>query len=245
MVDGRVLWHDVGQPFPLFHMRRTFFPTLFPTDLVGPSAAGAMLLFAAGGASAANHTRVVPFEVRCIVTDRENRPLEGVEVRLGLRSGPAGREIGGGAVFRTDAQGKHVTQLSGELTRGAVKRPTNFVDSLFSRKETTDDLQLAAELEYFGTRLLYVIKLHRFREERAVLHYRFSVYTRDERGNFTREVTQDKDGGWRFPGFGGLVLSDPGYRLAGGMFYPDEADPAGQRWILECRLMRSPDPVRR
>jgi hypothetical protein len=229
----------------VFHLRRTFLPTLFPTDLVSPSAAGAMLLFAAGGASAtANDTRVVPFEVRCIVTDRENRPLEGVEVRLVLGAGPAVHEAGRGVVFRTDSQGKHVTQLSGELAPGAMKRPTNFVDSLFSRKEATDDLQLAAELEYFGTRFLYVIRLHRFREEHAVLYGRFSVYTPDERGNFTREVTQDKDGGWRFPGFGGLVLSDPGYRLAGGMFFPDEADSTGRRWVLECRFMRSPDPVR-
>lgn len=230
----------------VFHLRRTFLPTLFPTDLMSPSAAGAMLLFAAGGASAAtNDTRVVPFEVRCIVTDHENRPLEGVEVRLLLGSGPAAHEAGRGVVFRTDSQGNHVTQLSGELTPGAMKRPTNFVDSLFSRKEATDDLQLAAELEYCGRRLLYVIRLHRFRAESAVLYGRFSVYTPDERGNFTREVTQDKDDGWRFPDFGGLVLSDPGYRLAGGMYYPDEADPNGRRWILECRFMRSADPVKR
>lgn len=227
-------------------MRHLFLPTLFSTDLMRPSAAGAVILFAAGGASAAaNDIRVVPFEVRCIVTDRDNRPLEGVDVRLMLDSGPVVHEAGRGVVFRTDPEGKHVARLSGALTPGAMKRPTNFMDSLFSRKEATDDLQLAAELEYLGTRLLYVIQLHRFREEPAVLYYGFSVYAQDERGNFTREVKQDKDGGWRFPGLGGLVCSDPGYRLAGGLFYPDEADPAGERWIFECRLMRSPEPVRR
>jgi hypothetical protein len=204
------------------------------------------MLFAAGGASAAaNHARIVPFEVRCIVTDRDNRPLENVGVRLMLDSGDIVHEAGRGIVFRTDSEGKHVARLSGALTPGAMKRPTNFVDSLFSRKEATDDLQLAAELEYLGTRLLYVIQLHRFREESAVLYYGFSVFTLDEKGNFTREVVPDKDGGWRFPNLGGLVVSDPGYRLAGGLFYPDEADPTGQRWIFDCRLMRSPDSVRR
>jgi hypothetical protein len=231
---------------PLLRMRLLFFPTLFPTDFMSPSAAGAVILFAAGGASAAvDDTRVVPFEVRCIVTDRENRPLEGVDVRLMLDAGPTVHEAGRGIVFRTDPEGKHVARLSGALTPGAMKRPTNFMDSLFSRKEATDDLQLAAELEYVGTRLLYVIQLHRFREERAVLYTGFSVYTQDERGNFTQEVKQDKDGGWRFPSLGGLVCSDAGYRLAGGLFYPDEADPTGQRWVIECRLMRSPAPVRR
>src|SRR5688572_394586 len=226
-------------------MRPIFLPTFSPADLVSPSAAGAILLFAASGATAsAEAPRVVPFEVRCIVTDTDNRPLEQVAVRLSLDSGPAVHEAGHGVAFRTDPAGKHVLQMPGELTTGTVKRPTNWVDSLFSRKEATDDLQLTAQLEYLGMPMLYTIRIHRFREERGVLYTRFSVYTQDERGNFTREVKQDKDGGWRFPGIGGLVASDPGWRLAGGMFYPDETDSNG-RWIFECRLMRSPEPVRR
>jgi hypothetical protein len=241
VLSGRIM----GNASPP-RMRHLLLPTLFSTEFMYPSTAGAIFLFAAGGASALpNNTRALPFEVRCFMTDHENRPLEDVEVRLVLSSGSTAHEAGRGLVFRTDPKGKHIAQMQGELTPGALKRPTNFLDSLFSRKEATDDLQLAAELEYLGTRFLYVIRLHRFREESAVLYGRFVVFTTDARGNFTREVTQDKEGGWRFPSLGGLVLSDPGYRLAGGMFYPDESDPAGQRWILECRWMRSPEPVRR
>ena len=225
-------------------MRRNFLPIFSPADWVKPSAAGAILLFAAGGAAAAGDApRVVPFEVRCIVTDSDNRPLEQVAVRLSLDSGPAIFDAGHGIAFRTDAQGKQVLQMPGKLTPNKVKRPTNWVDSLFSGKEATEDLQLTAQLEYLGTPMLYTIRLHRFPQYREVFHLGFSVYTRDERGNFTREVKQDKDGGWRFPGLNGLVASDPGWRLGNGLFYPDEAD--SSRWILECRLMRSPEPVRR
>lgn len=230
---------------PLLRMRHHFFPTLFLSDFMNPSAAGAMLLFAAGGASAATGSASgVPFEVRCLVTNRENVPLPGIDLRLMLGSDHTVHEPGRGVVVRTDSQGKHVAQLPGELTPGAIKRPTNFMDSLFSRKEPTDELLLGVELEHLGTRMLYVTTLRRFRADGTVLHGELAIYMRDDRGNFTRAVPRDQNGDWRFPHLGGLVVNDPGFRLAGGLFYPDGSDPAG-RWILECQIMRSPEPVRR
>jgi hypothetical protein len=227
-------------------MHHHLFPPLFLPDFMSPSAAGAMLLFAAGGVAASTETSgSVTFEVRCLVTDRENMPLPNIDLRLVLDSGTAVHEGERSTAVRTDPQGKQEVRLPGVLTPGAIKRPTNFVDSLFSRKEPTDELQLGVEWEYLGIRMLYVTTLRRFRSDGTVLHGELAVFTRDERGNFAQAVPRDQNGNWRFPQLGSLVVNDPGFRLAGGLFYPDGDDPLGRRWILKCQLVRSPEPVQK
>jgi hypothetical protein len=42
---------------------------------------------------------------------------------------------------------------------------------------------------------------------------------------------------------GELALTSLGHEIADFLFFPDESDVAGKRWILNCQFKRSPDPV--
>jgi len=190
-------------------------------------------------ASAANHQ--VPFEVRCTITDRDHAPVENLEVRLSLD----GELAAGRGAMQTDAKGMCDALMTGAIASGVVKRPTNFVDSLFSRAEATDDVRLMAELSSFGGRLLYVLEVHRFRADGALLYTDFRVFAPDKRGHYVSELKRDRYGIWQAFNLGDGSVAYPSYRVAGCEFSPDEDDPSGQRWILNCQFERLPEPVRR
>ena len=195
--------------------------------------------------SRAANSADVPFEVRFFLTDLNNQPIVNAGVRLVLGVESGWQSAGRGTVFKTDADGKYLAKMSSSLRLGSRKRATNFLDSLLAGKETTDEMQLAAEFSYAGHQWLYVTELHRFKKDGTVVLGEVSVFCRDAAGNFTREATRSKDGGWLMADLGGLALTSPGHEIAGFLFYPDENDPAHRQWILDCQFKRSPEPVMR
>lgn len=184
------------------------------------------------------------FGVTFKLTDLDLRPIPAASVRLVL-----GRERGwqaaeAGRRFVTAANGEQRVQMAAVLEPDAIKRPTNFLDGLFSRAEPADYLQVAAELEYVGHRWLYVADLHRFRRDGLMAFSGFSVYTRGPKGNYT-EKAQVSEQGWLMRDLGGLMLSDPGHDLWDFALQPDTSDPERPRWDLTIGFKRAAEPVRR
>ncbi len=98
-------------------------------------------------------------------------------------------------------------------------------------------------MEYADFRWLYVVDAVRFPNSDVMLDD-FSVYTRDERGQFTRKARNDGTD-WIMADLGRLVLTGPGYQPWNYMLQPDSSDPARRHWSLQVSFKRSPPPVRR
>ena len=186
----------------------------------------------------------VPLSVRFKLTDPDYTPIAGANVRLVLGAEPGWQNATAGQRFVTDTDGMHHLQERVILDSSSLKRPTNFVDSLFSRAEPTDHLQIAAELEFAGHRWLYVADLHRFRRDGDLLLTGTAVYSADAGGAFTRKA-KVTDAGWRMADMDGAVLTTPGHKAWESRLQPDATDAALKRWTLEIGFMRSPEPVRR
>ena len=195
-------------------------------------------------------TPVLPSEAQPVLldatftlTDLDYKPLAGVPVRLVFGSEPDWQGPAAGRRFVTDAAGSHRMSAPVVLDTLWRKAPTNFASSLLSAAQRTDHLMVAAELDYMTFRWLYVVDMARFASGDVMLD-RFSVYTPDSHGRFTRRAKQDASG-WTMADLGGLVLTVPGHEPWEHMLEPDPADPAGKRWRLKIAFKRSPAPVRR
>jgi hypothetical protein len=178
------------------------------------------------------------------LTDLDYKPLVGAPARIVFGSDSQWQKAPSGYRFVTDARGEHRFAADVRLDKGLRKIPTNFVDSLLSRPQTTDHLMVAAELEYMTYRWLYAIDVYRFPGSSDVLLDDASIYSRDAEGDFTRKAEQDKDG-WRIADLEGMVLTTPGHQPWDFMLQPDPSDATGKRWTLELAFKRSPPPVRR
>jgi hypothetical protein len=186
----------------------------------------------------------VELAVRFKLTDPDYKPIGGADVRLVLGAESGWQNAAAGKRFITDPNGVHHFQERVILEQSSRKRPTNFVDSLFSRAEPTDHLQVAAELEFAGHRWLYVVDIHRFKRDGDLLLAGLDVYAADASGGFTRKA-KATDAGWTMADMGGLVLTDPGHKAWEFRLQPDATDSTQKRWTLEIGFMRSPEPVRR
>jgi hypothetical protein len=182
---------------------------------------------------------LVTLDVRFRLTDLDYKPIPRQDVRIVL--GPSGdwQAAAAGQRFTTDGSGEHRYRTHTALEKVSRKRPTNFVDSLLSRPQPADHLQLGAELEYLGHRWLYVTHAYRFADG-DVLQDGFAIYTRDAQGRFTHKADAS-DTGWRIADLGGLVLTAPGHEVWNLMLKPDERDP--MHWTLDVAFKRAPPPV--
>jgi len=185
----------------------------------------------------------VTLDVHFKLTDLEYQPLPGVSVRLVFGTEPGWQNPDAGDRFVTDSNGEHSYGATAMIDQRLRKMPTNFIRSLFSRKQTTDHLAVAAELEFLTYHWLYAFDLYRF-PGGDVLFDGLSVYTPDALGRFTNRATHDESG-WRMTGLSGLVLTTPGHEPWNFMLQPDPTDPTHKKWDLQIAVKRSPAPVRR
>jgi hypothetical protein len=200
-------------------------------------------LFSASAAAGSNGPATL--EIDFLLTDLERRPIPGASVRLVFGAQPGWQSALAGHRFTTDAKGGHTFAAPVAIEARAIRWPTNFVSSLFRRAEPADFLQLGAELDYAGHRWLYVIDVHRFRSDGTVMRSGFSVFTRNARGDFT-EKANVTDVGWAMADMNGLVLAEPGHRIADLTLLPVEGDEGtSPRWRLTVSFTRSPVPMSR
>ena len=192
-----------------------------------------MLFFAATAAA-----QSVPVDVSFKLTDLDYKPLANVPVRIVFSSDAGWRNANAGRRIVTDAKGEAHFTANVAIDKRLRKVPTNFVDSLLSHPKQTDHLLVAAEMEYMSFHWLYVVEVARFEGGDTMLD-NFAVYTRDQQGNFTREIPSDAKG-FLPPELGGLALSGPGYQPFDFLLDRDQ-----NRWKLRLAFKKSPPPVRR
>ncbi len=194
-------------------------------------------------AAASAQSMPAVLDVSLKLTDLDYKPLPGVPVRVVFGSESTWQQPGAGHRIVTDAKGEAHFSARVDLEEKMKKAPTNFVGSLLSGPQKTHYLRIGAEMTYFENPWLYTVDLFRFPGGDTLLDDN-SVYTRDERGAFTRLAKQDKNG-WTMADMAGLVLTMPGFEAWNFALDPDPADPARQRWTLKLAFKKAPAPVRR
>lgn len=185
----------------------------------------------------------VTLDVTFTLTDLDYKPIAGVPVRLVFGSEAEWQGAAAGQRFTTDANGAGRLSASVVLEKRWRKAPTNFVGSLVSRPQLTENLMIGAELPYMSYQWLYTVDVARFPSGDVMLDG-FSVYTPDAQGRFTRRAREDASG-WKMADLDGLILTGPGHAAWDSMLEPDPGGPAGKRWRLRIAFKRSPPPVRR
>jgi hypothetical protein len=185
----------------------------------------------------------VALDVTFKLTDLDYKPLAGVPARVVFGSEPNWQNPNAGHRFVTDAKGEAHFSAQVDLEEKMKKVPTNFVGSLLSGPQKAHYLRVGAEMTYFENPWLYTVDLYRFAGGDTMLDDN-PVYTRDERGAFTRLAKQDKSG-WTMADMSGLVLTMPGFEAWDFALDPGPADPAHQRWTLRLAFKKAPAPVRR
>jgi len=212
------------------------FPKLSSTWLL----AGTLLMFFSKSVTAAEPVRM---DVHFALTDLDYKPIPAADVRVVLGTKAAWQRADAGHRFTTDPAGESRFTDAVTLTSVTRKRPTNFVDSLFSRAQPADFLQVAAEMGFAGHRWLYVYHLYRFGDGDVLMDH-VEIYSRDQSGNFTVKA-QATDEGWKIADLGGLMLTSPGHDIWRQSFGPDENDPEKKGWTFNLAFRRSPEPVMR
>jgi hypothetical protein len=208
-----------------------------------PRLIAAVTIVMALGAAQNPPAAAVPLVVRFRLTDLDEKPLPKVPVRIAFGSDKTWQQAGAGHRFVTDANGAHTFTASVELDRQMKKVPTNYKDSLTSVPVPMDHLLVATELEYAGLPWLYATDIFHIPPGDTLLDGR-KVWIRDERGNFTRQPRQDRDG-LHLPEMGGLVLTGFGHDVTRFALKPDENDPSRGRWTLDLSFKQQPAPIRR
>jgi hypothetical protein len=189
------------------------------------------------------HAGAVSLDVTFKLTDLDYKPLAGAPIRVVFGSDPDWQGGDAGHRFVTDSKGEARWTQEAVLTDRMRKHPTNFASSLVSAPQSTQYLRVGAEMTYFEKPWLYTEDLYRFPGGDTLLDSA-AIYTRDDRGAFTRQAKQDKNG-WTIDGLGGLVLTTPGIEAWDFALDPVSGDPSGRRWTLRLGFKKSPAPVRR
>ena len=171
----------------------------------------------------------ISLHVRFKLTDNDNKPLPGVDVRLVFGCDPSWQKGNAGLRFVTNEIGEHHLTADVMLDKRRRKMPTNFLDSLFSWPQKTDHLKVGAELEYLGMRWLYIVDICRFPDKYTVMLDGFSIYRPDINGDFTKEQRR-VDGIWQIEVGNGQRLTRPGFEPDGFMLQPNDDDPGA--WTL-------------
>ena len=186
--------------------------------------------------------QTVSLDVAFALTDAAQRPIPEASVRVVVGRVPESQPAEAGQRFTTDASGTFRFTTTARMDRTPKKRPTNFLDSLFSRPQTTDHLVAGVELDYMTFRWLYVFDLFRFQDEGDVMSEGLRVFTRDAQGRFTQSALHDESG-WHMADLDGLSLTTPGNELSD--FSLDRQDRSADAWTLSLTFRRLPDAVLR
>jgi len=209
------------------------------------SAAATLMMLASLSSSCSSasdaQASVVSLDVRFRLTDLEYKPIPQQHARIVVGRSGDWQSASSGKRFATDQHGEHRYQTATPIEKVSRKRPTNFLDSLLTRPQLTDHLQIAAELEYASRRWLYVVQAYRF-PDGDVLQDGLAIYAPDAQGRFVEKAVATDDG-WQIAGLGGLIMTGPGLDVWNLTLQPDERSPA--RWTLDLAFRRAPPPVRR
>jgi len=182
----------------------------------------------------------VTLEVEEKLTDLDYKPLAGVPFRLTFGTEPDWQSASAGHRLVTNERGEAKFETKLTLDSRLQKLPTNFIDSLLSTPKRTTHLDVCAELEYAGHHWLYVADISVFPGNNDILLNGLTVYTRDDKGRFTRKAKQD-DLGWHMPELGRMVLTTPGWEPWDYRLTPEEN--SASRWRLQIAFKRSPAPI--
>jgi len=182
----------------------------------------------------------VTLDVEFKLTELDYRPIPNALVRLIFTSDGDWQNAAAGRRFTTDAKGEAKLTANAVLDKRLKKMPTNFWSSLVSTRQETDHLVVGAELEYMEFRWLYTVEVFRFREGTDMLG-ELAIYSRDERGNFTRKAER-KGTDWVISDLRGMVLTTAGYDPWNFSLSPE---PDGKRWQLKLAFKKFPPPQRR
>lgn len=209
-------------------------------------AAGALALFAMSATPPVvppAAAQPVKLEVTFTLTDPDYKPIAGVPVRLVFGSDPQWQAASAGQRFTTDANGVGHVAASVVLEKRWRKAPTNFVGSLVSRPQLTENLMIGAELPYMTYAWLYTVDVARFPAGDVMLDA-FAVYTPDAEGRYTRRAREDSSG-WKMADLDGKILTGPGHVPWDYMLEPEPGDSTRTRWRLKIAFKRSPPPISR
>src|SRR5262245_20918338 len=182
----------------------------------------------------------VTLDIEFKLTDLDYKPIPNAPVRLVFTSDKDWQSATGGQRFTTDAKGEAKLTANVVLDKRMKKMPTNFWTSLVSTPQQTDHLVVGAEMEYMEFRWLYTVEVFHFRDGTDLLG-EVAIYSRDERGDFTRKAER-KGTDWVISDLRGMVLTTAGYDPWNFALSPDAA---GKRWQLKLGFKRFPPPVRR
>lgn len=184
--------------------------------------------------------QLVAIDVVFKLTDLDYQPLANVPVRIVFTAEKDWQSPGAGQRIVTDAKGEARLSQTVVLDQRLLKKPTNFVSSLFSTPQKTDHLVVAAELEYMGHHWLYTVEVFHFPDGDDLLG-EFAVYTRDDRGRFARKAER-RGSDWVMADLQGLVATTPGYEPWNFSLQPD---PTRKRWTFQLAFKRFPPAERR
>lgn len=197
------------------------------------------LLFLSTMASIA-FAQPVTLDVEFKLTDLEYKPIPNAPGRLVFISDKDWQGATAGQRFTTDAKGEAKLTANVVLDKRLKKMPTNFWSSLLSTPQQTDHLVVGAEMEYMEFRWLYTVEVFHFPDGTDLLG-EMAIYSRDERGNFTRKAER-KGTDWVISDLRGVLLNTAGYDPWNFSLTPDAT---GKRWQLKLAFKKFPAPVRR
>ena len=176
--------------------------------------------------------------------EKPDHPLANVPVRLVLGITKGWQSPDAGHVFKTDKKGEaHFTM------EGAMEKRLRIKGAFMPAR--ADHMLVAAELEqrvpkaggkFDHYQWLHTMDIDCFEDGDCSTSDITAVYTRDGKGQFTREGGMSRNG-LSMPELNGMMLSGPSYKPADFTLSPVGED--RKHWTLNLWLQRSPPPVMR
>lgn len=200
--------------------------------------------------------RAAPISVtfKLIELEKPDRPLAGVPVRIVLGKVADWQGPNAGRRFVTDSKGEAHFTAGGIVDRRWRTVPLGTTG--LSVPKRADHIMIALELEqlvptasgkYKHYQWLHTLDIDCYTSSDCSTSDIVAVYTRDKKGRFTVKGEPGPAGyghpGLKMPELGGMILSDPGYKVSD--FFLAPADSSRKRWNLRLTLERRPAPVMR
>jgi len=201
--------------------------------------------------------QTVPVDVDFKLTELErlDRPLAGVAVRLVLGEVANWQAPEAGHRFVTDQHGEARFTVAGLVDRRWRWVPIGMTG--LSLPTRADHILIAAELEQLipqadgqlkSFQWLHTMDIDCFASQECSSSDLYDIYTRDQRGRFTRKAARGASTKWgpgplMIPELGGMALDGPSYKA--GDFSLSQTAPGRSRWAVRLVLQRKPTPVRR
>jgi hypothetical protein len=184
--------------------------------------------------------RHVSLTVTFKLTDPNYQPLAGVPIRLVFPCDKNWQDPDSGYRFVTDANGEGHVTAQVVIDRRWRKMASNYIGSLIGLPMLTDHLAAGAEMQYMDHHWVYINNSVLFPEGTCMREY-FSVYTRDEKGRFSRKAIETNNG-WIIKDLNGLMISNPGFDV---WDYALDHDESSRNWTLKLAFKKFPPAVMR